>query len=70
MSHYERNMKPGADFNRASFNPEGGGNAIAGMLEEAGDETIYDTSFVDAKIMDGAGNGAITSVIVENASVG
>jgi flavin-dependent dehydrogenase len=68
LSHYERNMKPGADFARASFNPEGAGNVMVGMLEEAGVETFYDTAFVDAEVKGGTGNDAITSVIAENAS--
>ncbi|MBT4672618.1 MAG: FAD-dependent oxidoreductase [Rhodospirillaceae bacterium] len=68
LSHYERYMKPGAEFARASFNPEGAGNVMAAMLEEAGVETFYDTGFVDAEVKDGTGNDVITSVIVENAS--
>lgn len=64
LSHYERYMKPDADFARASFNPEGAGNVMAVMLEEAGVETFYGTSFVDAVVKD----GSITSVIAENAS--
>ncbi|MDP6646465.1 MAG: FAD-dependent oxidoreductase [Rhodospirillales bacterium] len=68
LSHYERNLKPGAAFQRASFNPEGAGCVMAGMLEDAGVTALYGTSFVDALVKGGSGNDAITSVIVENAS--
>ena len=36
LSHYERNMKQGVPFARASFNPEGAGCEMALMLKEAG----------------------------------
>ncbi len=59
LSHYERNMKPGADFARASFNPEGAGNVMAAMLEEAGVQTFYDTAFVDAEVKEGTGTSEL-----------
>ena len=68
LSHYERNMKPGTAFARQSFNPEGAGCVMAGMLHEAGVTTLYGTSFVDCVVEQGSGNDRITSIIVENAS--
>jgi hypothetical protein len=68
LSHYERNLKPGADFVRSSFNPEGAGSVMAAMLEEAGVLALYGTVFVDAVVEPGIGNDAITAIIVENAS--
>jgi len=64
LSHYERYHKPDAPFARASFNPEGAGSVMAGMLQEAGVVALYGTSFVDA-IVD---NNTISAIIVENAS--
>jgi len=68
LSHYERNMKPGSAFARASFNPEGSGSVMANMLEEAGVLALYGTSFVDTVVEQGSGNDTITAIIVENAS--
>lgn len=68
LSHYERNLKPGSDFARASFNPEGAGCVMARLLDEAGVRTWYGTSFVDAVVKPGVKNDSITAVIVENAS--
>jgi hypothetical protein len=68
LSHYERNLKPDAEFQRASFNPEGAGCVMVRMLEEAGVETFYGTTFVDAVVKPGAGNDSITAVFVENPS--
>ena len=68
LSHYERYLKPGATFIRQSFNPEGAGNVMAKMLQEAGVLAIYGTSFVDALVEPGIGNDTITAIIVENAS--
>ena len=68
LSHYERNMKPGSTFARASFNPEGSGSVMANMLEEAGVLALYGTSFVDCVVEQGSGNDTITAIIVENAS--
>jgi hypothetical protein len=68
LSHYERNHKPDAPFTRASFNPEGAGSVMATMLKEAGVTALYGTSFVDAIVEDGVGDGAISAIVVENAS--
>ena len=68
LSHYERNHQPGAPFARGSFNPEVAGRVMVRMLEEAGVQTFYGTSFVDVAIKRGSREDAITAVIVENAS--
>jgi hypothetical protein len=68
LSHYERNHKPDATFSRASFNPEGAGSLMAGMLKEAGVTALYGTSFVDAIVAEGSGDRTVTAIIVENAS--
>ncbi len=68
LSHYERMHKPDAPFTRASFNPEGAGSVMATMLKEAGVTALYGTSFVDAIVEDGVGDGTISAIVVENAS--
>ena len=68
LSHYERYLKPDASFTRQSFNPEGAGSVMAGMLQQAGVIALYGTSFVDAVVEPGSGNDSITAIIVENAS--
>jgi FAD dependent oxidoreductase len=68
LSHYERTLEPGTDFERQSFNPEGAGTVMSQMLHEAGVTALYGTSFVDAVVEAGAGDGRIRAIIVENAS--
>jgi glycine/D-amino acid oxidase-like deaminating enzyme len=68
LSHYERNHQPGAPFVRQSFNPDGAGSVMVAMLEEAGVETFYGSSFVDAVVEAASGNDVIAAVIIENAS--
>src|SRR5215510_8649577 len=68
LSHYERYHKPDAPFTRASFNPEGAGSLMATMLEEAAVTALYGTSFVDAIVEEGVGDGTISAIVVENAS--
>ncbi|MDP6172719.1 MAG: FAD-dependent oxidoreductase [Rhodospirillales bacterium] len=68
LSHYEARLKPGSDFIRQSFNPEGAGCVMAEMLAEVGVETLFGSAFVDATVKAGSGNDRITSVIIENAS--
>ncbi|MGZ3409211.1 MAG: FAD-dependent oxidoreductase [Xanthobacteraceae bacterium] len=68
LAHYERYHKPDQPFARASFNPEGAGSVMVAMLKEAGVVALYGTSFVDAVVKDGSGDGTITAIIVENAS--
>ena len=67
LSHYERNMRPGSAFKRASFNPEGAGCEMVGMLAAAGVTAMYQTSFVDAVVELGAGEARITAVLIHNA---
>ncbi len=68
LSHYERQMKPGTPFRRASFSPEGAGCEMALMLKEAGVETMYATGFVDAIVERAAGrDNIITAIIVHDA---
>lgn len=68
LTHYEKNLEPGSDFVRSSFNPEGAGNIMSNMLAAAGVQAMYGTSFVDV-VMDASGrNDTIDAVIVENAS--
>ena len=50
LSHYESGLKPGSSFSRSTFNPEGGGNVMLAMLEEAGAKALYNHTFVDAKM--------------------
>lgn len=68
LSHYERNKQPGSEFRRTTFNPEGAGAVMATMLQEAGVIALYGTTFIDAIVEPGPGDGMITAVIVENAS--
>ena len=68
LSHYEKNLDPGAKFIRASFDPEGAGHVMADMLEEAGVEAMYGTSFSDVVLKNGGEDDTIDAVIVENAS--
>ncbi len=65
LSHYDWYLPPGSPFKRTSFNPDGAGNVMLRMLEEAGVRAIYGASFVDVE-MDAAGPGRrITHAIVE-----
>jgi hypothetical protein len=68
ISHYESRKKPESEFRRMSFNPEGAGSVMCGMLEEAGVTTLYGSAFVDAVVDNAGGAGTIEAVIVENAS--
>jgi len=73
LSHYERLMKPGTDFTRQSFNPDGAGSLMARMLDEAGVTCFYGASFLDAIVKTAPKNqtgnqGRIDAVIIETAS--
>ncbi len=68
ISHYESRKKPGSDFCRMSFNPEGAGSIMCAMLEEAGVTALYGAAFVDAVVDTAGGLGTIEAVIVETAS--
>ncbi len=64
LAHYEWRLEPDSAFTRRSFNPEGAGCVMGQMLEEAGVQSFYGTSFVDALVK----RDTITAIIVENAS--
>ncbi|HUL31455.1 MAG TPA: FAD-dependent oxidoreductase [Thermodesulfobacteriota bacterium] len=50
LSHYECSFQPGSSFIRKTFNPEGGGNVMLAMLEEAKVKALYNNTFVDVKM--------------------
>lgn len=66
LSHYEQLKSPGASFTRMTFNPEGAGCVMAGMLDAAGVQALYDTRFVDCAVEAGPGDGRIRAIVVEN----
>jgi hypothetical protein len=68
LSHYERRLAPGADFTRASFNPEGAGCVMTQMLEEAGVDALFGSTFVDAVMRPETGDDVIEAVVIHNAS--
>lgn len=69
LSHYEARVKPGDPFSRSTFNPEGSGNVMLKMLEEAGVKALYATTFLDVVMKKlPKGNTTIEAVIVQNAS--
>ncbi|HYW76944.1 MAG TPA: FAD-dependent oxidoreductase [Gammaproteobacteria bacterium] len=69
LTHYERFKKPGSDFTRMTFNPEGAGCVMTDMLHEAGVRALYGSRFVDCIIDSSAtGDDRIEAVIVENVS--
>lgn len=68
LSHYERKKRPGDDFVRLSFNPEGAGGVMAQMLHAAGAVALYDTRFVDCLVDHRGGDGCIRAIVVENNS--
>ncbi|MCC2677238.1 MAG: hypothetical protein K0R58_4185, partial [Ramlibacter sp.] len=49
LSHYDYYLPPGSPFKRVSFNPDGAGNVMVRMLEEAGVQAIYGATFVDVE---------------------
>ena len=67
LAHYDHYLAPGSPFKRTSFNPDGAGNVMVRMLEEAGVQAIYGASFVDVEMdRDGDGEGRrITHAIIE-----
>lgn len=69
VSHYEQLKQAGDPFSRMSFNPEGAGCLMAGLLEAAGARVLYDTRFVDCVMSEGAAgeDRRIEAIVVENA---
>jgi hypothetical protein len=65
LSHYDYYLPPGSAFKRASFNPDGAGNVMVKMLEEAGVHAIYGASFVDVEMVEDGSERRITAAIIE-----
>lgn len=65
LAHYDYYLPPGSAFQRTSFNPDGAGNVMLRMLDEAGVQAIYGAAFADV-VMVAEGDGRrITHAIVE-----
>ncbi|RYY84966.1 MAG: FAD-dependent oxidoreductase, partial [Comamonadaceae bacterium] len=65
LSHYDYYLEPGSAFKRSSFNPDGAGNVMVRMLEEAGVDAIYGASFADVEMEQHGGERRITHAIYE-----
>lgn len=65
LSHYDWYLPPGSPFKRVSFNPDGAGNVMVRMLEEAGVQAIYGASFVDVETAPRGDERRITHAIIE-----
>lgn len=68
LSHYDYYLPAGSPFKRVSFNPDGAGNVMVRMLEEAGVQTIYGASFVDVQMAAEGDERRITHAIIETVS--
>lgn len=64
LAHYDCYLEPGSSFARPSFNPEGAGNIMMRMLEEAGVTAIYGASFVDVEL-DATGSRIAEAIIAD-----
>lgn len=65
LSHYDYYLPPGGAFSRTSFNPDGAGNIMANMLEEAGVQAMYGAAFTDVEMVEGEAGRRITHAIIE-----
>jgi hypothetical protein len=65
LSHYDYHLPPGSPFKRMSFNPDGAGNLMVRMLEEAGVQAIYGASFVDVIMEPDGAERRITHAVIE-----
>lgn len=65
LSHYDYYLPPGSPFKRSSFNPDGAGNIMTRMLEEAGVYAIYGAAFVDVEMEADGEERRITHAIIE-----
>jgi 2-polyprenyl-6-methoxyphenol hydroxylase-like FAD-dependent oxidoreductase len=65
LSHYDYYLAPGSPFRRSSFNPDGAGNVMVKMLEEAGVHAIYGASFADVEMEQDGAERRITHAIYE-----
>jgi hypothetical protein len=68
LSHYDWYLPPGAAFKRSSFNPDGAGNVMVNLLEEAGVQALYGASFADVEMVQDGEERRITHAIVETVS--
>ena len=65
LSHYDYYLPAGSPFKRVSFNPDGAGNVMIKMLEEAGVQAIYGASFVAVAMEPDGDERRITHAIIE-----
>jgi hypothetical protein len=65
LSHYDHYLQPGSAFQRSSFNPDGAGNVMIAMLEEAGVTAIYGAAFTDVEMVQEGDERRITHAIFE-----
>lgn len=65
LSHYDYYLPAGSPFSRSSFNPDGAGNVMVNMLEEAGVTAIYGASFTDVEMESAGSERRITHAIYE-----
>lgn len=65
LAHYDYYLPPGSPFKRVSFNPDGAGNVMVKMLEEAGVHTIYGAAFADVEMEADGCERRITHAIIE-----
>jgi hypothetical protein len=65
LSHYDYYLPPGSPFKRSSFNPDGAGNVMVRMLEEAGVHAMYGASFADVEMVQDDAERRITHAIVQ-----
>jgi hypothetical protein len=65
LSHYDYYLPPGSPFKRSSFNPDGAGNVMVRMLEEAGVHAIYGAAFAAVEMEQDGGERRITHAIIE-----
>jgi hypothetical protein len=65
LSHYDYYLPPGSPFQRSSFNPDGAGNVMVMMLEEAGVTASYGASFADLEMVADGAERRITHAVYE-----
>ncbi len=65
LAHYDYYLPPGSAFKRTSFNPDGAGNVMVRMLEEAGVQAIYGAAFADVEMEQQGTERRITHAIIE-----
>lgn len=65
LSHYDYYLEPGSPFRRSSFNPDGAGNVMVKMLDEAGVVAMYGVAFADVEMVQVGDKRRITHAIYE-----